>query len=90
MGKEPGLGRSNALANSWDSGIEALGPPAIPHPPYDAPLRSSYDGLARLSGKKLRVMVLSHKLFLLVRHIADKGLQIASLDFVVAPAHPKE
>jgi len=43
-----------------------------------------------LSGKKLRVMVLSHKLFLLVRHIADKGLQIASLDFVVAPAHPKE
>ena len=26
MRKEPGLGRSNALANSWDSGIEAFGP----------------------------------------------------------------
>ena len=30
MGKEPGFGRSNALEISWDSGIEALGPPANP------------------------------------------------------------
>ena len=87
--KEPGLGRSNAWANSWDSGIEALGARESHHAGggWIVPVVTILPLACR--DKKLRFMVLSHKPFFISQVYSRQRASNSLFGFCTCSCSPK-